>query len=57
MQTFIFKGTDGRWKNVLTDQQLAKYAAKVAALPASCAHWLQTGEMVPMDDVHGAFIH
>mmetsp|Transcript_117129 Transcript_117129/g.364732 ORF Transcript_117129/g.364732 Transcript_117129/m.364732 type:complete len:272 (-) Transcript_117129:59-874(-) len=42
--SFIFKGTNGRWKGVLSDEQCAAYEEKVAApLPADCAAWLETG--------------
>jgi len=44
-KTFIHKGTDGRWRGVLTDDELAQYGELVAKrLPADCAHWLATGE-------------
>jgi len=44
--TFFNKGTNGRWKNVLSAEEIAK-ADEVAEreLPAACAHWLRTGEM------------
>lgn len=44
-QTFIHKGVNGRWKDVLTDEESAKYEALAAQeLEAACAHWLATGE-------------
>jgi aryl sulfotransferase len=45
-KTFIHKGTNGRWRDVLTDADNARYE-KMAheKLGAECAHWLATGEM------------
>ncbi len=43
-QTFIFKGTNGRWREVLSPEELALYtqtAAKV--LTPDCAAWLEQG--------------
>lgn len=43
-QTFFFKGTNGRWRGVLTDAELAMYeetAAKV--LTPACRAWLEQG--------------
>ncbi len=44
--TFIYKGTNARWKGVLSAQEVAK-ADEVAArnLAPACAHWLKTGEL------------
>ena len=43
-QTFINKGTNGRWKDVLGDEDLALYeATKVKAMPPDCAQWLENG--------------
>jgi aryl sulfotransferase len=44
--TFINKGTNDRWKDVLSADEIAK-ADKVAAknLTPDCAHWLKTGEL------------
>lgn len=43
-QAFIYKGTDGRWKGVLTDEELAQYRAAMGrTLPADCARWLEAG--------------
>jgi aryl sulfotransferase len=44
-QTFFFRGTNGRWKGILSDDELAMYdetAAKV--LTPDCAHWLERGQ-------------
>jgi aryl sulfotransferase len=43
-QTFINKGTNGRWRAILTESDLDDYAAAVAreATP-DCAQWLENG--------------
>lgn len=39
--TFLYKGTNGRWRDVLTSEELASYHEAVAAsLPPECATWL-----------------
>mmetsp|Transcript_99205 Transcript_99205/g.206749 ORF Transcript_99205/g.206749 Transcript_99205/m.206749 type:complete len:274 (+) Transcript_99205:224-1045(+) len=44
--SFIFKGTNGRWKGVLTDENLAAYERKVKQeLTPDCAKWLERGEL------------
>jgi aryl sulfotransferase len=44
--TFINKGTNGRWHDVLSAEECADYEARaVAELGPDCAHWLKTGEM------------
>lgn len=45
-RTFVHKGTNGRWKDVLTPAEIAR-CDEVAAkyLTPDCAHWLKTGEM------------
>lgn len=44
--SFIHKGTGGRWRDVLTEDDLARYDAVVAErLTPDCAHWLATGEL------------
>lgn len=46
-QTFIFKGTNERWKGVLREDQLAAYEAKVKeSLSADCAAWFANGGFV-----------
>jgi aryl sulfotransferase len=43
-KSFIFKGTNGRWRDVLTAEELASYAARVAeVLPPAAAVWLEKG--------------
>jgi aryl sulfotransferase len=44
-QSFLFKGTNGRWRDVLTHDELARYAKRVAEiLPAEAAAWLERGK-------------
>lgn len=46
-RTFIHKGTNGRWRDTLSDAECAAYEAKaVEELGEDCAQWLLTGEMV-----------
>ena len=41
---FINKGTNGRWKDVMTPDQLAQYDKRIKALlTLECAHWLEHG--------------
>jgi aryl sulfotransferase len=43
-KTFINKGTNGRWRDVLTADEIAAYDAKaLAELGADCARWLASG--------------
>ena len=45
-QTFVNKGTNERWKDVLTPDELAMYDRAVArALTPDCARWLETGSL------------
>ena len=42
--TFYNKGTNGRWRDVLTAEDIARYEAEVARnLTPECAEWLATG--------------
>ena len=44
-QTFIHKGTNGRWRDVLNDDEVSKYEHRaVEELGEACAHWLATGQ-------------
>jgi len=44
--SFIFKGTNNRWKGVLSEEQLAAYDRKVQKdLTKECATWLETGKL------------
>jgi aryl sulfotransferase len=45
-QTFINKGTNGRWRDVLTEDDIKLYHAAVAReLTPDCAHWLEHGRL------------
>ena len=45
--TFMNKGTNGRWRNVLSDAELAQYAAACErALTPDCRQWLESGGAV-----------
>jgi aryl sulfotransferase len=49
--TFIHKGSNGRWRDVLTENDCAEYEARAAAeLGADCSRWLATGEGVDRGD-------
>ena len=42
--TFLFKGTNGRWRDVLTPADIEEYEERVVAeLGEECATWLATG--------------
>lgn len=42
---FIYKGTNGRWRDVLSSDDIRRYQrAAEENLPSDCAHWLATGE-------------
>ena len=41
---FLFKGTNGRWREVLTDDEVSAYRCRVAeTLPADAARWIEFG--------------
>jgi len=43
---FVNKGTTGRWRNVLEDEDLALYQATIdRKLPPDCASWLEKGRL------------
>lgn len=45
-ETFINKGTNGRWRDLLSKEDVAAYEARaVKELGPDCAHWLATGEI------------
>jgi len=45
-KTFINKGTNGRWRDVLPEADSRAYEARaMKELGPDCAHWLATGEM------------
>ncbi len=43
--TFIFRGTNGRWEGVLDDEDLALYREVMARLPSDYAAWLENGKL------------
>ena len=44
LDTFFFKGTNGRWRDVLTPAELELYeAAKARCLTPDCAAYLERG--------------
>ena len=46
-QTFIYKGTNGRWREVLSQAESEQYEVMAREkLGAACAHWLATGELL-----------
>jgi aryl sulfotransferase len=46
-QTFIHKGTNGRWRDTLTAEDCARYERMaVEQLGKPCAQWLATGERI-----------
>jgi aryl sulfotransferase len=45
-QSFFYKGTNGRWKDVLTEEELAMYEdAASQLLPPECKTWLEQGTL------------
>ncbi|HEX3651430.1 MAG TPA: sulfotransferase domain-containing protein [Rhizomicrobium sp.] len=43
--SFIFKGTNGRWRDLLTKKDVEAYGARaLKELGPECAHWLASGE-------------
>jgi len=44
--SFINKGTNGRWRDVLSAEEVAAYEARaIAELGPDCAAWLATGKL------------
>ena len=44
-QSFIHRGSNGRWRDLLTDAEIRAYEERaLAELGEDCAHWLATGE-------------
>lgn len=44
-KSFIHKGENGRWRDVLSEEESQKYEQlAIEKLGAECAHWLKTGE-------------
>lgn len=50
VESFMNRGTNGRWKAVLTAEESAEYEAKaLAELGPECAHWTASGELPPLE--------
>lgn len=46
-ETFIYKGTNGRWRDILTAEESQRYEQIAREqLGEVCAHWLTTGELL-----------
>lgn len=46
LRNFVYKGTNRRWADTLTPEDIEKYEQVVAAnMTPECAHWHATGEM------------
>ncbi len=44
-KTFIHKGINGRWRDVLNDDEVTAYEERARKeLGEECAHWLSTGD-------------
>jgi aryl sulfotransferase len=43
MRRFMFQGTNGRWRDVLGDDELAQYEAKMQTLDPALRTWLEGG--------------
>lgn len=49
-KTFLHKGTNGRWRDLLTPADIALYTEKAAReLPPACARWLEHGRLATTD--------
>ena len=42
-QTFFHRGTNGRWRDVLREEDLALYRQAMDRLPLDLARWLENG--------------
>jgi aryl sulfotransferase len=45
-QTFFHKGSNGRWKDILSAEELLLYNEAMRRLPPDCARWLEHGGRV-----------
>ncbi|MGL6344518.1 MAG: hypothetical protein ACRC80_35885 [Waterburya sp.] len=46
VETFIHKGTNGRWRDILTAEESQRYEQIAKEqLGEVCAYWLATGEL------------
>jgi aryl sulfotransferase len=54
-QRFLYKGVNGRWKGVLTAEDLKAYDAKIKAeFSPSLAAWLEHGRLVAGEPARAA---
>jgi aryl sulfotransferase len=54
-QTFFFKGSNGRWKEVLSEEEVALYDQTASrVLSPECRRWLEQGRMANRVDSVGA---
>ena len=45
--TFIYKGTNGRWRDRLSEDEIRRYEERARLeLGEACAHWVATGELL-----------
>ena len=43
-ETFVYKGTNGRWRDTLSEEESVAYEQRaLAELGPNCAEWLMTG--------------
>jgi aryl sulfotransferase len=43
-ETFFYKGTNGRWREVLSEEELALYdEAATRVMTPECRYWLENG--------------
>ena len=42
---FLFKGTNGRWRDVMTDEDLALYDQVAARMTPGLARWVEQGRL------------
>jgi aryl sulfotransferase len=49
IERFLFKGTNGRWRGVLTDDDLALYERAAATLDPELRAWLEGGRAATSD--------
>lgn len=52
--SFVYKGTNGRWRDVLDADDLVCYERAAAALPPDLRRWLEEGSLVAGDPQVGA---
>jgi len=46
LKNFVYKGTNGRWRDILTPEDIRKYEKVVSEnMTPDCAHWHATGEV------------